>query len=331
MHTKIKWPGVLLLALFFTAASMIAQAHHPILVTTELGKQVPIEGAWVFEDGCEVYNEPDPEDDYILGKDIQEFLIFTGDQVEGRVVQYDSENGYCDGEEILVESETGTVFFGDIQDERTCWDGEAPQRQDSTGPLAENPVATWLIYWLGEGETETGLFYIDDTAETWYLWRYTTDGDNGNGDNGNGDNGNGGEPYEPEEPPCDFPLDNEEPLIKVGPTTITVSIDIKPGSDPNSVNPRSKGVIPVAVLGSMDFDTTQIDVSTVVFGPAETSPVHGGHIEDVNEDGFMDMVLHFKTWETGIACGDTGATLNGETHGGNPFTGTDAVNTVGCK
>jgi hypothetical protein len=324
MDTKINWPVVLLLASLFTITSSVAQAHQPILVTADSGGQVPIEGTWVFEEGCYVNDDPE---EYEFGKDTQEFLIFTGDQVEGRLVQYDSENGDCDGNEIFRESDTGTVFFGGIQDEGTCWDGPTPQRQDSAGPLAENPVATWLIYWLGEGETETGLFYIDDTGETWYLWRYTTDGDNGNGENGNGENGNGGEP----EPPCPFPLSHDEPLIKVSPATITVTIDIKPGSDPNSVNPRSKGVIPVAVLGSMDFDTTQIDVSTVFFGPAKASPVHDGHIEDVDADGFMDMVLHFDTQETGIACGDTEATLNGDTHGGGPFTGTDSVNTVGCK
>ncbi len=111
----------------------------------------------------------------------------------------------------------------------------------------------------------------------------------------------------------------------------SVDIDIKPGSDPNGINPRSKGVIPVAVLGSASFDATQVDSSTVVFGPDETSPVHDGHVEDVNGDFFDDMVFHFTTQETGIACGDTDATLTGETFGGDSITGTDAVKTAGCK
>ncbi len=45
----------------------------------------------------------------------------------------------------------------------------------------------------------------------------------------------------------------------------------------------------------------------------------------------MDMMFHFKTQETGIVCGDTEATLIGETFGDIQFTGTDAVKTVGCK
>ena len=110
-----------------------------------------------------------------------------------------------------------------------------------------------------------------------------------------------------------------------------VGIDIKPGSDPNGVNLRSNGVIPVAVFGSVDFDATQVDFSTVVFGPDEASPVHDGHVEDVNGDFFDDMVFHFKVSETGIECSDTGATLTGETFGGESITGTDAVKTVGCK
>ena len=114
--------------------------------------------------------------------------------------------------------------------------------------------------------------------------------------------------------------------------TVPIAIDIKPGSDPvNPVNPESKGVIPVAVLGSMDFDATQVDFSTVEFGPGKASPVHDGHVENVNGDGFDDMVFHFNTQDTGITCGDTEATLLGETFGGDAFTGTDSVNTAGCK
>ena len=43
------------------------------------------------------------------------------------------------------------------------------------------------------------------------------------------------------------------------------------------------------------------------------------------------MVFHFKTQETGIVCGNSDATLTGETTGGPGFTGTDTVKTVGCN
>jgi hypothetical protein len=107
-------------------------------------------------------------------------------------------------------------------------------------------------------------------------------------------------------------------------------IDIKPGSDRNPVNPKSNGVIPVAVLGSIDFDATQVDYTTIVFGPDSAVPVHDGHVEDVDADGFMDMVFHFKTRETGIECGDTDAYLSGATFAGDEFSNADSIDTVGC-
>jgi hypothetical protein len=110
-----------------------------------------------------------------------------------------------------------------------------------------------------------------------------------------------------------------------------VSIDIKPGSDPNSINPNSKGVIPVAILTTPAFDATTVDPLSVKFGPAGATETHGkGHIEDVDGDGDPDLVLHFNTQQTGIQCGDTSASLTGKTFGGQAITGTDAIQTVGC-
>jgi hypothetical protein len=87
----------------------------------------------------------------------------------------------------------------------------------------------------------------------------------------------------------------------------------------------------VAVLGSVKFDATQADYSTAKFGLGKASPIHDGHVEDVNHDDILDMLFHFNTQETGIACEDTKATLSGETFGGEAYTGTDSVKTAGCK
>jgi hypothetical protein len=113
---------------------------------------------------------------------------------------------------------------------------------------------------------------------------------------------------------------------------IQVDIDIKPGADPNPVHPLSKQTVPVAIITTDDFDATQIDAATVAFGPDSASEWHGfGHIEDADLDGDMDLLLHFKAAETGIACGDTEATLTGETFSGQPISGSDAVVTVNCR
>lgn len=111
---------------------------------------------------------------------------------------------------------------------------------------------------------------------------------------------------------------------------LLVDIDIKPGSSPNSIQPESRGVIPVAVLATPDFDPSEIDGSTVRFGPAEAAPVHGTpHFEDIDSDGDVDRVFHFSTQESGLTCADETADLTGATRGGTPILGTDSVRTVG--
>ena len=110
-----------------------------------------------------------------------------------------------------------------------------------------------------------------------------------------------------------------------------VAIDIKPGGEPNSINPDSKQNISVAVPTTETFDATQIDVSTVEFGPSSATESHGrAHIKDIDQDGDADLVLHFNTQETGIACGDTEATLTGETFSGLAVVGIDSIVTVNC-
>jgi len=113
---------------------------------------------------------------------------------------------------------------------------------------------------------------------------------------------------------------------------LNVLIDIKPGSFPNSINPRSRGVIPVAILTTNTFDAADVDPDTVLFGKTgtEASPLHYA-LEDVDSDGDMDLILHFSTQDTGIECGDTTASLTGETINGEVIQGSDSIKTAGCK
>lgn len=107
-----------------------------------------------------------------------------------------------------------------------------------------------------------------------------------------------------------------------------IALDIKPGSDRNPVNLKGKGVIPVAILTTDDFDATTVDPATVRFGPGEAQEAHArGHIEDVDGDGHDDLVLHFKTKDSGIQAGDAEAGITGMTFGGEEIAGSDAIDT----
>ena len=120
-------------------------------------------------------------------------------------------------------------------------------------------------------------------------------------------------------------------IYRISPADVQqVSIDIKPDSDKNPVSPSSKGKLKVAILTTDDFDASTVDAGSVQFGPSEAEPLWY-RLDDVDYDGDLDLVLKFNTQETGIACGDTEATLTGETFGGQSITGADSIKTVGCK
>ncbi len=111
---------------------------------------------------------------------------------------------------------------------------------------------------------------------------------------------------------------------------LAVDVAIKPDRDPNSVNPFSKGKIPVAVLGSAGFDVSTVDVTTLAFGPGGAAPTNkaGGQLGDVNDDSYLDLLSHYRTQETGIAPGETQACVTGETLDGMLFEGCDEMRTV---
>lgn len=109
-----------------------------------------------------------------------------------------------------------------------------------------------------------------------------------------------------------------------------VQIDIKPGSDPNCFNNNGHGVIPVALLGSADFDVAEIDASTVMLEGLAVKTAGKkekllAHYEDVNADGYMDLVVQIEDDGIVFAEGVTTATVTGELLDGTPIIGTDSI------
>lgn len=116
------------------------------------------------------------------------------------------------------------------------------------------------------------------------------------------------------------------------PPLTEVALDIKPGSDPNSINcDIPQKVIPVAILTSETFDALTVDDTTVTFeGAAEFhvkrrtgEPIR--HEEDVDGDSDLDLVFHFRLGDTDLTCDSTEGTLTGRTFAGVEVQGTDSV------
>lgn len=161
--------------------------------------------------------------------------------------------------------------------------------------------------------------------------------------------------------PANYPVDTDPDLSNNSATVdlvvecvVPVAINIKPESNPNSLNLR--GDASVAILTTtageyglpLAFDATLIDPLSVHFGPEDSiwfetggaTEKHGtGHLEDAFEldeitlDGDMDMVLHFVVADSGIQRGDTQACVKGTwtDTGGNvhKFFGCDSIRTRG--
>jgi hypothetical protein len=116
------------------------------------------------------------------------------------------------------------------------------------------------------------------------------------------------------------------------PTCIRVAINVR-----SSIMTHRRGVVPVVVFGSEALDVTDLDVDSLRFGPDGAATAHdltdpstwNEHVQDVNLDGFMDLMTHYCMDESGIAPGDESADLLGLTLDGRPLKGSGSIKTVG--
>ncbi len=112
-----------------------------------------------------------------------------------------------------------------------------------------------------------------------------------------------------------------------------VTIDIKPGSDLNSINLGSNGNIPVAIFSTDTFDATTVDPATILLAYAGVKErgKNGdlmSSFEDIDIDGLDDLLIHIDTQALVLSYDDVEAQLTGETFDGLSIVGTDAIRIV---
>lgn len=127
-----------------------------------------------------------------------------------------------------------------------------------------------------------------------------------------------------------LPCATDQVTVTVNEPTLFVAVDIKPGSDPNCINPNSKGSLAVAILCGDAYDVNNIDPSTIELDGI--LPLRWSLNKDVNGDGCNDLVFHFSTRELDAAdllVEDKILTITGELLDGRPISGSDIINLAG--
>jgi hypothetical protein len=126
--------------------------------------------------------------------------------------------------------------------------------------------------------------------------------------------------------------------------------DFHPTSCPNPLNIKSRRKSPAAILGTDDFDVTEVDVSTVLLNGAvaplksgyedvATPVINGNECECSSEgpDGYMDLTLKFDTQAIVATLGPVAQhdvvvlTLTGTLLDGTPFAMEDCIKIVGAN
>jgi hypothetical protein len=136
--------------------------------------------------------------------------------------------------------------------------------------------------------------------------------------------------------------------VWVGEAEPEIYVDIKPTSCPNPLNVKSKGVLPVAILGTENFDVTTVDpesillegISPLRYDFEDVATPFEGELCDCHElgpDGYMDMTLKFDTQAMVAALGLVSnreyreLTLTAMTYEGASISGQDCVWIISSK
>lgn len=109
-----------------------------------------------------------------------------------------------------------------------------------------------------------------------------------------------------------------------------LDIDIKPGSEPNRVDPNGPGFVPVAILSPSDVPVTSIDRATIRFGDLGVETSGPSIYRDLGGDGDVDILSLFKTSRTGWGCESGYGFITARLFSGQYISGGDSIVT-GCR
>ena len=116
------------------------------------------------------------------------------------------------------------------------------------------------------------------------------------------------------------------------PLSLSLLLDIRPGSDDNPVNSKSNGALPVAIYGSEEIDVTEIDLATLMLeGMSLREKGNSGKLgsfEDINGDSILDLLLHFDLSELAFNASTDMYTLSGAMLDGMALEGFDSIRAV---
>lgn len=149
---------------------------------------------------------------------------------------------------------------------------------------------------------------LDDFERYPYLWRTDDDVSLANPDVAAGD---------------PLALPGQGAFEGVVEATVPLRVDIEVRGRPCG---PGKGVVPVVLWTTDTFDAASVDHASVTLGQArEThvdrrSGVPRRHVEDVDGDGDLDLVFHFRSDEIGMSCASDVVPFNGRTYDGRPVT-----------
>jgi hypothetical protein len=204
-----------------------------------------------------------------------------------------------------------------------------PPVADADGPYTLYPC--WIVTIDGSGSYDPNGALYPDPSHPWYgeivSWEWDLDND-GEYDDAAGETVTWSF--------CDLGIhviglkvtnsfgesDEVDTVVNVvaPPPEYPVAIDIKPQSCPNPLNTKERGVLPVAVLGTDDFDVTMIDPASLRLegvAPLRWSIEDVGtpfepflgkeHVYDcstLGPDGHMDLTVKFSAQEIVAALGE---------------------------